>query len=104
VGREWIPQDQVKGRARKYGVAATPPTRIVNDNELPYESVNTLPNGVTSEGGLAGLLDFDADVGQRQSSGIINEGLPADSIDLPEYGTVNIFRTIWAYLTLFGGS
>jgi hypothetical protein len=95
---EWIRQDEAAGPLRKNGIAATPPTQIVHDDELPY--------GSSAVDDLGDVLDSaeDSDLGEPETSGIMIEELPADSVDMPEFGKGGILRILWDYLTLYWGS
>jgi len=100
---EWVPREAA-GSIRQKGIAATPPTRIIHDNELPYgSSAGSSPDGSSD---LGDVLDSgeDSDLGEPEASGIVIEELPADSVDMPEFGKGGILQTLWDYLTLFWGS
>jgi hypothetical protein len=90
------------------GVAATPPTRIIPDNELPYSDSpsggDTPPPADTSTRTKNTPLPTTliAVPSPLPSDSIILEELPADRIDTAIFGNKgNLFNTFWEYLTLY---
>lgn len=101
---------------RLNGVPATPPTRIIPDEELPYfntpsPSPGSQPGPVEPDGHYvtspmskhpASVPGSASGVSGPSSFSIEIEELPADRIDSPRRGGYgNILSIFWEYLTLF---
>jgi hypothetical protein len=91
------------------GVAATPPTRIIPDSELPYSDNPSLADTISSDDTstnppkMAPIpTTLIAVPSPSPTNSIILEELPADRIDTASFGSKgNIFWTFWEYLTLY---
>jgi hypothetical protein len=108
---EWIPKEDVKRPYRLNGVPATPPTRIIPDEELPYYNTPSPISGSRPDSVAQGNHHVTAPkptggstsgTDQSPSYSIKIEELPADKIDSPGVGAHgDILSTVWEYVTLF---
>jgi hypothetical protein len=113
---EWVPKSLAERPYHLKGVASTPPTRIIADEELPYFKSSPVPNPAAAKAiqneGLAIVpipttliaVPLSAPTGNPVASAmsIDIEELPADTIDTPHAGRkVTIFSILWEYLTLY---
>ena len=103
--KEWLP-NQKSSPFRLNGMAATPPTRIIPEEELPYfdniamsdDTDQSRPSNIPLDDRLAETPDPST----SSSYSIEIEELPADRIDIPQLGGGgNIFSTLWEYVTLY---
>ena len=91
------------GVARLKGIASTPATRIIPDEELPYEEHPTsYDKELVPPSHVHSNYDSPSVDGISTSpSGIAIEELPADRIDSVMFGSGNIFKAFWDYLKLY---
>jgi hypothetical protein len=116
---EWVKTKYQGHRVPPKGIPATPPTRIIPDEELPYandQSSSTAPppkipvNPADSANAPANPtilvavhpVATDASASHAVASSIELEALPADDIESSHFGSDrNILSTFWDFLTLY---
>jgi hypothetical protein len=105
---QWVPEDKTRGLQRLKGISATPPTRIIPDDELPYgahpisydseDEDDFLPSPANVRSNYHHLSPLND---SPYPSSIAIQELPADRMDSADIGSGNIFKAFWDLLTLY---